>query len=130
MAQAFAPVLAKNGGGAFVQLNSVASLSSFPPFSSYCASKAASYSFTIALKAELAQQGTALLSVHPGPIATDMATDAGSEGDIDPPNMVSEGIVCALKAGDFHLFPDTMAKQFQEAYTPFAQGIVEATHTE
>lgn len=45
----------------------------------------------------------------------------------DSASVVSEGIIQALKASDFHLFPDTMAKQFEEAYKSFAQGIVEAT---
>jgi len=44
MAQSFAPVLKANGGGAFVQLNSAASLKSFADFATYSASKAASYS--------------------------------------------------------------------------------------
>ena len=126
MAHAFAPVLKANGGGAFVQLNSIASLASFGEFSSYCASKAAAYSFTQGLKTSFAEQGTVLLSVHPGPIATDMATDAGFEDMGDPASMVSEGIVKSLKAGDFHLFPDTMAKDFEKAYAPFAKGIIEA----
>lgn len=130
MAKAFAPVLKANGGGAFVQLNSIASLASFGDFSSYCASKAATYSFTQALKPKFAEQGTALLSVHPGPIATDMAIDAGFEEMSDPASMVSEGIVESLKAGDFHLFPDTMAKDFEKAYEPFAKGIVEAEPAE
>src|SRR4029453_1535853 len=38
--QAFAPVLAKNGGGAIVNLNSVASFVSFPILAAYSASKA------------------------------------------------------------------------------------------
>ena len=42
MAQAFAPVLKANGGGALVQLNSVASMKSFAGFATYSASKAAS----------------------------------------------------------------------------------------
>ena len=46
MAQAFAPVLKANGGGAFIQLNSVASMKSFVPFATYSASKAAAYSIT------------------------------------------------------------------------------------
>ncbi|MEO0530892.1 MAG: SDR family oxidoreductase [Planctomycetota bacterium] len=125
MAQAFAPVLKKNGGGALVQLNSVASLKSFPPFTTYCASKAASYSITQALRDTLKEQGTAVLSVHPGPIGTDMADDAGFE-ESDPPSVVAEGIVKALAAGDFHLFPDTMAQQVGGAYAGFAENIVEA----
>lgn len=123
MAHAFAPVLKANGGGALVQLNSVVSLRSFPDFASYCASKAASYSLTIALRDKLAEQGTAVVSVHPGPIATDMAADAGLE-NADPPSVVADEIVATLAAGEFHCFPDTMAKQFGEAYAGFAAGVV------
>ncbi|MGB5544149.1 MAG: SDR family NAD(P)-dependent oxidoreductase, partial [Gammaproteobacteria bacterium] len=50
MAQAFAPVLKANGGGALVQLNSVASLKNFADFATYCASKAAAYSITQGLR--------------------------------------------------------------------------------
>lgn len=124
MAKAFAPALNANGGGAFVQLNSVASLKGFPAFSTYCASKAAAYSLTQSLKAVLGEQGTALLSVHPGPIATDMVAEIGFEGD--PVSMVSEGIVESLKAGEFHLFPDSMAKDIWAAYESFAKAVIEA----
>jgi len=123
MAHAFAPVLKANGGGAFVQLNSVASLRSFPDFATYPASKAASYSFTQALRPVFQDQGTAILSVHPGPIGTDMAKAAGLE-ETDPPEVVSEGIVASLKAGDFHLFPDSMAKDFEKSYRQFAEDFV------
>jgi len=127
MAQAFAPVLKTNGGGAFVQLNSVASLKAFPSFATYCASKAASYSVTQALKDVLKQQGTQILSVHPGPIATDMADDAGFDADITAPaSVVADGIVASLAAGEFHLFPDPMAEQVGSAYRTFASDIVEA----
>jgi short-subunit dehydrogenase len=126
MAKAFAPVLKANGGGVFVQLNSVASLKSFPDFATYCASKASAYSFTQALRDSLAEQGTHVLSVHPGPIATDMAQQAGMGDMGDPVSVVSDGIVKALKSGNFHLFPDTMAKQFEESYKRFAQTIIEA----
>jgi NAD(P)-dependent dehydrogenase (short-subunit alcohol dehydrogenase family) len=46
MAQAFAPVLKQNGGGAFVQVNSVASLVCASNFATHSACKAASYSIT------------------------------------------------------------------------------------
>ncbi len=126
MAQAFAPVLKANGGGAFAQLNSVASIKNFADFATYSASKAASYSITQALRDLLDEQGTAVVSVHPGPIATDMADNAGLTEIAEPPSLVGDGIVAALKAGDFHLFPDTMAKQIGEAYRSFAENVVEA----
>ena len=125
MAQAFASVLKRNGGGAFVQLNSIASLSSFPR-ASYPASKAAAYSFTQALRPIFEEQGTAILSVHPGPILTDMAISSGFAEDSDPPSVVSEGIVASLKAGEFHLFPDKMARDYEKAYRQFAEEIIEA----
>ena len=126
MAQAFAPVLKRNGGGAFVQINSIASLSSFPR-ATYPASKAAAYSFTQALRPIFREQGTATLSVHPGPILTDMAISSGFAEDSELPSVVSEGIVTSLKKGDFHLFPDRMAKDFEKAYHNFAEGIIEAS---
>ena len=125
MAQAFAPVLKGNGGGAFVQINSIASLSSFPR-ATYPASKAAAYSFTQALRPIFKEQGTATLSVHPGPILTDMAISSGFAEDSELPSVVSEGIVTSLKEGKFHLFPDRMAKDFEEAYRQFAEEIIEA----
>lgn len=126
IAQAFAPVLKQNGGGAFVQLNSVASLKNFAGFTTYSASKAASYSVTQGLRELLSEQGTNVLSVHPGPIATNMATDAGLTEIAEPASLVSDGIVEALKAGEFHLFPDTMAKQIGGAYQSFAESVIEA----
>ncbi|QDT93150.1 SDR family oxidoreductase [Gimesia algae] len=130
VAQAFAPVLKANGGGALVQLNSVASLKNFPQFTTYCASKAASYSVTQALKDLLKEQGTLVVSVHPGPIATDMGHDAGFDEIAESPELVAEGIVAALKAGEFHVFPDSMAKDVGAAYHSFAENVIEAEMAE
>src|SRR5436309_8949899 len=121
MAQAFAPVLAANGGGAFVQLNSVVSVKSFPDFATYSASKAAAYSITQALRDRLKAQGTLVVSVHPGPIATDMADAAGLTAVADTPAVVADAIVAGLAAGEFHVFPDKMARNFWEAYRGFAR---------
>ena len=126
MAQAFAPVLAANGGGAFVQLNSVVSLKNFADFATYSASKAASYSITQALRDKLKPQGTLVVSVHPGPIATDMADAAGLSAVAEPASLVADGIVAALAAGEFHVFPDSMARKFWSAYQGFARAVVEA----
>ncbi|MGB5211362.1 MAG: SDR family oxidoreductase [Gammaproteobacteria bacterium] len=126
MAQAFAPVLKANGGGALVQLNSVASLKNFADFATYCASKAAAYSITQGLRDVLKQQGTRVLSVHPGPIATDMADNAGLTELAEPAALVPQAIMSALKSGEFHVFPDTMAKQIGAAYKDFASNIVDA----
>jgi short-subunit dehydrogenase len=126
MAQAFAPVLKANGGGALVQLNSVASLKCFTDSALYGASKAASYSITQALRDLLAEQDTAVVSVFPGPIATDMADAAGMTEIAEPPSLVAEAILAALAEGHFRAYPDSMAKEFGEAYHAFATEIVDA----
>ncbi len=130
LARAFAPVLKANGGGALVQLNSVVSMKCFPEFTTYCASKAAAYSVTQSLRALLKDQGTQVLSVHPGPIATDMGDAAGLTEIAEPPQVVGESIVAALQAGEMHVFPDSMAKQIGEAYQSFAENVVEAEMSE
>ena len=126
VAQAFAPVLKANGGGALVQLNSVPSMKNFADFATYSASKAAAYSITQALRDKLREQGTQVISVHPGPIATDMAQGAGLGEIAEPAALVSQAILAAIQTGEFHVFPDTMAKQIAEAYESFATNIVEA----
>jgi NAD(P)-dependent dehydrogenase (short-subunit alcohol dehydrogenase family) len=129
VAQSFAPILKANGGGALVQLNSVASLKAFSAFGTYSASKAASYSITQSLEQVLREQGTQLVSVHPGPIDTDMADTAGfTEGE--PPSVVADSIMAALQKGNFHAFPDAMARQVSIPYQAFAENIVEADLTE
>lgn len=126
MAQAFAPVLNANGGGAFVQLNSVASMKSFADFATYSASKAAAYSITQALRDVLKAQGTRVISVHPGPIATDMANSAGLGEIAEPAELVPRAIIAALAENEFHAFPDTMARQVGGVYRDFASNVVEA----
>ncbi len=130
MAQAFAPILKANGGGVFAQLNSVVSMKCFSNFATYSASKAAAYSYTQALREVLGEQGTIVLSVHPGPIATDMGDAAGLSGIAEPPSLVPEAMIAALKEGEFHVFPDSMAKQVGGAYQSFAKNVVEANMME
>ena len=127
MAQAFAPVLKANGGGVFAQINSIAALKSFSDSATYCASKAAAYSITQALRELLSEQGTFVLSVHPGPIATDMGDAAGMTEVAEPPTLVADGIIEALKTGDFHVFPDSRAKQMGAAYKSFAENVIEVS---
>ncbi|RJG47916.1 SDR family oxidoreductase [Motilimonas pumila] len=126
ISQAFATTLIKNQPSALVQINSVASLRAFSPVATYSASKAAAYSVTQALRDELNAQGVQVLSVHPGPIATDMAAQGGVEEMAEPASVVAHGIINALATGEFHLFPDTMAQQFETAYQGFASNIIAA----
>ncbi len=124
VATAFADIL-ENSKGALVQLNSLASIKNFANLSTYSASKAASYSLTQGLREKLGEKGISVVSVHPGPIDTDMAATAGLY-TVDSTTCVSEGIVEALKAGEFHLFPDALATQFEEAYQSYSDNIIMA----
>lgn len=124
IANAFTQILAKSKG-ALVQLNSVASLKNFPSLATYSASKAAAYSLTQALNIELGNLGVHVLSVHPGPIDTDMAAGAGFT-ETFPTAVVAEGIVSALANRDFHLFPDEVAKQFEAGYQSFSDHFITA----
>lgn len=130
VAQAFAPVIKANGGGAIVQLNSVVSMKAFPQFATYCASKAASYSLTQSLRNALKEDGIEVLSVHPGPIATDMGEEAGFTEIAEPPAIVADAIIEGLRNGAFHVFPDAMAKQIGSAYADFSHGVVEVEISE
>jgi len=86
MCRAFAPVLRANGGGALVNVLSVVSFFNAPMQGSYCASKAAEWSLTKAVRFELRGQDTLVTGVYAGYIDTDMTTHiAGpktSAGDI------------------------------------------------
>ncbi|GAA2392760.1 SDR family oxidoreductase [Nonomuraea africana] len=73
MSRAFAPVLARNGGGVLVNMLSVLSFITFPQVATYAASKAAAWSLTNALRQELREQGTLVVGVHAGYIDTEMA---------------------------------------------------------
>ncbi|MEH2106114.1 hypothetical protein [Nostoc sp.] len=68
-----------------------------------------------------------MLSVHPGPIARDMSDAAGMSEVAQPPALVANGIIKSLKAGNFYVFPDSIAKQMGDAYKSFAENVVEVS---
>ena len=125
IAKAFDPILRSRREAAFVQLNSVGSIRNFDGLSSYCASKAATYTLTQALKSQWADSAIQVLSVHPGPIATNMTRQVGMHDGAAPTSLVADAIVQSLADGDFHLFPDPVAQGLSELYTDFARNIVE-----
>jgi NAD(P)-dependent dehydrogenase (short-subunit alcohol dehydrogenase family) len=107
MCRAFAPVLAANGGGAIINVLSLASLVNFPVSGSYCASKAAAHSMTLGVRAELSRQGTQVVGVFPGPVDTDMsATDTLPKV---PPAQIADSALDAVIRGIADVYPDVMA---------------------
>jgi NAD(P)-dependent dehydrogenase (short-subunit alcohol dehydrogenase family) len=69
---AFAPVLAAHGGGAFVNVLSVVSWVAMPHLATYSASKAAAWAYSNAARTQLATQGTEVVGVHVGYVDTDL----------------------------------------------------------
>ena len=97
MTQAFAPVLAANGGGAFVNMLSVVSWVGIPILTTYSASKAAAWSYTNAARVELARAGTQVVGVHVGYVDTDLT--AGLPVDKIEPEAVAASALDVLEQG-------------------------------
>jgi len=112
--QAFAPVLARNGGGAVVNIASVASFAAFSALASYSASKAAVHSLTQTTRQSLKAQGTYVAGVYPGPIDTDMARDLPIAKT--SPAAAAEAILDGIEAGEEEIFPDPASRQMGEAF--------------
>ncbi|QDG75819.1 SDR family oxidoreductase [Labrenzia sp. PHM005] len=114
VSQAFAPVLKENGGGAIINIGSIASHINFPVLGTYSASKAAVHSLTQGLRAELAGQGTQVVGVYPGPVDTDMAEQF--DADKTAPQEVVRQILDALENGEENVFPDPTSTQLYEQF--------------
>ena len=112
MVRAFAPVLAANGGGAILNMSSIAGQVNFPVIGSYSASKAAVHSLTQSVRAELAAQGTHVVGIYPGPVDTTMADPFPMEKTA--PNAVVKHVLAALEAGEEDIYPDGMAQQLHQ----------------
>ena len=70
---ALAPNLAKNGGGAIVNVLSALSWAAFPTTTTYSTSKAAAWALSNGLRHELKERGTNVIALHVGYVDTDMA---------------------------------------------------------
>lgn len=109
MSRAFAPILAANGGGVFINILSILSRVASPISGSYSASKAAALSLTQSVRAELHAQGTRVIGVMPGYVDTDMT--AG----ITAPKITSLEVVratlAALHEGQEEVYPGETATQ-------------------
>lgn len=101
--RAFAPVLKANGGGAIVNVLSILGRVNLPAVGSYSASKAAAFSLTQGIRAELASQGTLVVGVMPGFVDTDMTTQV-KQPKMTPAAVATE-IVGALQLGIEDVYP-------------------------
>ena len=118
MCRVFAPVLKANGGGMIVNVLSVIGRVNLPAIGSYAASKAAEYSMTQGIRAELAGQGTHVLGVLPGPVDTDMTPG----GDARPED-VAASVVEAVANRVEDLYPDAMAQGIAQGLASDAKAV-------
>jgi NAD(P)-dependent dehydrogenase (short-subunit alcohol dehydrogenase family) len=109
VSQAFAPVLARNGGGAFLNVLSVASWISSPFLAAYGVSKSAAWSLTNGLRIALSAQGTHVMGMHVGFIDTDLTR--GIDFPKLQPAYVVERTYAALEAGQKEVLVDELTQK-------------------
>jgi NAD(P)-dependent dehydrogenase (short-subunit alcohol dehydrogenase family) len=111
----FAPLLGKNGGGAFVNVLSVASWKSNPLLAGYAVTKAAAWNLTNGVRDALREQGTQVLAVHVGMIDTDLTRG------FDLPKLSTETVVertfAALEAGASEVLVDEKTRAVKVGLT-------------
>lgn len=115
VSKAFAPVLKANGGGALLNVLSVASWANGGELAAYSASKSAAWSLTNALRHELAGQKTQVLGLHMAYVDTDMTRG------FDVPKSSAEDIVRraldGLEAGADEVLADALTEQVKQGLT-------------
>jgi NAD(P)-dependent dehydrogenase (short-subunit alcohol dehydrogenase family) len=113
LSQAFAPVLAANGGGVIANMLSALSWFAIPSTSMYCASKSAAWSLTNSLRVALHPQGTQVIGIHCGYVETDMTT-AVSAPKIAPEQVV-EATLDAIEHGHDEVLADDTSRGVKAA---------------
>ncbi len=119
--RAFAPVLARNGGGAIINVLSAAALFPVPNMGGYSPSKAACRSLSGSVRAELAPQGTQVSALIVGSVDTRMA--AHVEGGKEKPEDVARAGLKAVTRGIDEMDTDRMAMEMRAAYALDPKGL-------
>ena len=109
LTQAFAPVLAKNGGGAILNVLSIASWINGPLLGNYGMSKSAAWAMTNGTRIELREQGTQVLALHVGFIDTDLTN--GFDVPKSKPDDVVRTTFDALEADASEVLADEVTRQ-------------------
>jgi NAD(P)-dependent dehydrogenase (short-subunit alcohol dehydrogenase family) len=110
MCRAFAPTLA---GGALVNMLSITSFFSYPGMGSLCATKAAAWSLTNAVRMELRAQGTLVVGVHASFIDTRLAE--GVDLPKHAPEDVADLVLDAVEAGREEVLADERTRQMKRS---------------
>ena len=115
MSKAFAPILKANGGGAFLNVLSVASWVNGGELAAYSASKAAAWSLTNALRHELAVQKTQVLALHMGYVDTDLTR--GFDVAKSSPEQIVALALDGLESGSDEVLADDITLQVKQGMT-------------
>jgi NAD(P)-dependent dehydrogenase (short-subunit alcohol dehydrogenase family) len=107
MTRAFAPILGRNGGGAIVNVLSVAAVVPAAFMGGYSTSKAATWFLSAITRAELAQQGTQVTSLVLGSVDTRMAAHVA--GNKENPRDIARVGLDGVEAGALTVATDKMA---------------------
>ena len=113
MARAFAPILARNGGGAIANMLSVVSWFVNPFNATYCVSKHAALAVTDALRIQLKEQRTQVVAVYAGFIDTEMASFSATPKT--PASQVAERTLDGIRRGLDHVHADQRAEEVWQA---------------
>ncbi|MBJ7338220.1 SDR family oxidoreductase [Mycolicibacterium sp.] len=108
--RAFAPVLERNGGGAFLNVLSVLSWLHPSTSGAYAAAKAAGWAMSDALRDELAPKGISVTTLHVGYMDTDMVSYIPADQKTDP-GVVARLALDGLYAGDREVLGDDLSKR-------------------
>ena len=109
LTQAFAPILAANGGGAILNVLSIASWINGPLLGNYGMSKSAAWAMTNGTRIELTEQKTQVLALHVGFIDTDLTN--GFDVPKSAPDAVVRTTLDALEAGASEVLADDITRQ-------------------
>ncbi len=112
VSKAFAPVLKANGGGALVNVLSVASWVNGGELAAYSASKSAAWSLTNALRHELAGQKTQVLGLHMAYVDTDLTR--GFEVPKSSAEEIVQRALDGLAAGADEVLADALTQQVRQ----------------
>lgn len=115
VSQAFAPVLAAHGGGAFLNVLSIVSWLNGGQLAAYAASKSAAWSLTNALRHELAAQRTQVTALHMAFVDTDLAR--GLEGHKTSPDVIVQRALDGLEAGQAEVLADELTQHVKQGLT-------------
>jgi len=115
VSKAFAPVLKGNGGGALLNVLSIASWINGGELAAYSASKSAAWSLTNALRNELAPQKTQVLGLHMGYVDTDLTR--GFEVPKASPEDIVKRALDGLEAGRDEVLADEITQQVKQGMT-------------